>query len=130
MSSAGLHLVGRVCIAALFFMAGVSHFTMTSKYVEMLPKGWKYVPGLIYVTGVLEILGAIGILVPHTTLLTGNCLIAFLMCVLPANIYASYARVELGGGELGLKALLFRVPLQFLLIAWIYRVTGQTWIRF
>jgi uncharacterized membrane protein len=51
---------------------------------------------------------------------TGICVIAFLIVVLPANIYAAIHRVDVGGHSLGPMYLLVRVPLQLILIGWTY----------
>jgi uncharacterized membrane protein len=42
---------------------------------------------IVYLSGVLEILGALGVLVPRTRLLAGNCLIILTLAVTPANIH-------------------------------------------
>ncbi len=128
-AGASLNLAGRLSMSAVFLLAGVTHFTAADKFIEMLPVGWYHADRLIYLTGVLEIFGGIGLLLPRFAPITGNFLIAFLICVLPANIYASYAQVEFGGGELGLWYLLYRVPLQLLMMSWVYLATGQTWFR-
>lgn len=47
-------------------------------------------------------------------------LIAFLILVFPANIYAALNRVDMGGHEWGPMYLLARVPLRLLLIGWAY----------
>jgi uncharacterized membrane protein len=76
--------------------------------------------GIIYVTGALELAGAVGLLVPRVSRLAGLSLIAFLVLVLPANVYAAFNRVEMGGHGAGPAYLLLRVPFQFLLIGWAY----------
>jgi len=63
---------------------------------------------------------AAGLLVPHLCRLTGIYLIAFLILVLPANIYAAINRVEMGGHSMGPPYLFIRIPLQLILIIWTY----------
>jgi uncharacterized membrane protein len=75
---------------------------------------------IIYITGVVELAAAAGILVPRLCRLTGIYLIAFLILVLPANIYAAINRVEMGGHSMGPPYLFIRIPLQLILIIWTY----------
>lgn len=48
-------------------------------------------------TGVLEILGAIGLLLPFTFRLAALCLIVLLLAMLPANINAAQKQIRLRG---------------------------------
>ena len=50
----------------------------------------------------------------------GMCLIAFLVTVFPANVYAARKRVDIGGHAEGQAYLLARAPLQWLLVVWTY----------
>ena len=72
----------------LFFMGGgISHFTNTDYFVAIMPPylGWHL--ELVYVGGVFEILGAIGVVIPRLRQLAGNCLMVLVICVTPANVY-------------------------------------------
>jgi NADH dehydrogenase len=116
---------GKMGVTALFLVTGSAHFTDPAGMAAMLPP---FVPGrleLIYFTGVLEILGAIGIWIPGLTRIVGAFLILMLIGLLPANVYAALARVPFGGHDLGPIYLLVRVPFQFLIVAWVYWATGQ-----
>jgi uncharacterized membrane protein len=93
----------------------------------MLPSSIPYSTEIIYLTGVLELLGAIGVWVPKLMKLTGACLILMAISLLPANIYSAINHVDFGGHENGVVYLLLRVPFQFFLIWWTYYATGQQW---
>lgn len=95
----------------------------------MLPPSIPARTVLIYVTGVLELLGAIGIWVPSLMRLTGILLILMLIGVLPANIYSAFNQVKFGGHEAGPAYLLIRIPFQFLVIWWTWFATEQVWFR-
>lgn len=113
-------LRGRVGLALMFLFTASGHFAMTRPMSQMLPP---WVPGrmaIIYVTGILELAGAVGLLIPQTYRIAGTCLLLFLVGVLPANIYAAFKRVDLGGHGQGPKYLLVRVPLQLVLLGWTY----------
>lgn len=95
----------------------------------MLPPSIPYRVELICVTGIFELLGAIGVWLPHLTRLTGLLLIIMLVGVLPANIYSAVQRVDFGGHGAGPLYLLVRVPFQLFVICWTYFVTEQKWFR-
>jgi uncharacterized membrane protein len=111
---------GRLSLALVFMFTASGHFAKSRPMSDMLPS---WVPGrlqIVYATGVLEIAGAIGLLVPRVHRVAGMCLIAFLVAVFPANIYAARKRVDIGGHAEGPAYLLARAPLQLLLVAWTY----------
>lgn len=124
-----LNVIGRVILAAVFLSAGASHFKIPAKYIEMLPPSVPQRENIILVTGILEILGAIGLMIPRFSHVAGNALILFLICIFPANVHAAFARVEFGGGINGPMLLFIRTPLQMILILWAYLCTGQTWFK-
>lgn len=110
-------LCGRIAMSAMLLLTGPSHFFMTDEMVQMLPSWVPERVTIVYVTGVLEILAAAGLLVPATATLTTWCLVAFFVAVLPANIHAALTRAGIGGH--GPAYLWFRVPLQAVFIAWV-----------
>lgn len=120
------HTRMKVGVSLVFFITGSTHFTDAAAMAEMLPPIVPSRVEIIYVTGVLELLGAIGIWVPRVSKLTGACLILMLIGVLPANIYSALSYVPFGGHDLGPLYLLVRIPFQVLLIGWIYVATRQT----
>lgn len=113
-------LRGRVSLALLFLFTGAGHFLATEQMAQMLPPWMPSRIALVYLTGVLEWAGAVGLFIPRLSRAAGMCLIAFLILVFPANIYAALNRVDMGGHELGPMYLFARAPLQLLLIGWAY----------
>jgi uncharacterized membrane protein len=63
----------------------------------MIPSSILYRMELIYITGALELLGAVGVWIPGLVRLTGICLILMLLCLLPVSTYAAIIRVDFGG---------------------------------
>jgi uncharacterized membrane protein len=91
-----IQLVVRALLAALFLFMGVLHFVpRTSKAMaELIPPALRFEGVLrprtvVLVTGVFEIAGAIGLLIPSFALFAGIALAFFLIAVFPANAYAS-----------------------------------------
>ncbi len=119
----------RVGVTLFFLFTALGHFIMTEQMAAMVPPSIPYPIQLIYLTGVLEALGALGVWVPKLTRLTGVCLILMLLFLLPANIYSAFNRIDFGGHGAGPVYLLLRVPFQFFVIWWTYFATEQHWFR-
>ena len=103
----------------LIFTAS-SHFTsMRHDLAKMVPV-WLPAPmGVIYLTGVLELAGAIGILLPAPVRsFAGICLCLLLVAMFPANVKAAQESLSLGGNPA--TALWLRLPMQvlFVWLAW------------
>jgi len=111
-------LRGRVSLALLLAFTGLGHFVKTDAMAAMLPAWVPLRVPLIHATGVLELAGAGGLLVPGLSRAAGWCIIAFLVAVFPANVYAALHRVEMGGHESGPIYLAVRGPFQALLAWW------------
>jgi uncharacterized membrane protein len=77
----------------------------------------------VYITGIMEIAGAAGLLLPMLARGTSIALIVFFVVMLPANIYAAANHIDYQKGTTdgsGINYLWFRVPLQLLFILWVY----------
>lgn len=72
--SVSVSLRGRISLAALFVFTGISHFVIPEELAQLLPAFIPLRMELIAVTGVLEILGAIGLVIPPLIPNSGNCL--------------------------------------------------------
>lgn len=131
--AAGLNLAppvrARVGLSFFFIFTAIGHFIRTEEMAAMLPPSVPYRIELIYLTGVLELLGAIGVWIPGLVRLTGLLLILMLIGVLPANVYSAINRVEFGGHDAGPAYLLVRVPFQLFVIWWTYVATEQDWFH-
>ena len=119
----------RAGLTLFFLFTALGHFVRAEEMAEMVPPPIPYRVEIIYITGVLELLGAVGVWVPRLMKLTGLCLILMLIGVLPANIYSALRRVEFGGHGAGPVYLLARVPFQLFVIWWTYFATEQRWLR-
>jgi uncharacterized membrane protein len=119
----------RVGLSLFFIFTSIGHFIRTEPMAAMLPSAVPYRTELIYFTGVLELLGAIGVWIPSLTRLTGLLLILMLIGILPSNIYSAINRVDFGGHGTGPAYLLVRIPFQLFVIWWTYFATEQTWLQ-
>jgi len=115
----------RLALALLFIAAGVLHFTKTPFYVRIMPPYLPYPRELVYLSGVAEILGGAGVLFPPVRRAAGWGLILLLIAVFPANIHMAQEALARSGLSPYTALLLFRLPLQFVLIAWVERATRR-----
>jgi uncharacterized membrane protein len=86
-------LIVTIALAAAFIFMGVAHFIPASArtMAAMIPQRLRFVSArrLVQFTGLCEIAGGIGLLVPVLQLAAAIALIAFLVAVFPANAYAA-----------------------------------------
>jgi uncharacterized membrane protein len=99
----------------LFFTAAAHFNSMRPDMVAMVPPSVPAPEFMVTFTGICEILGAIGLLLPRTRRVAAVALIVFLLAVLPANIHAAQSGVLLRGAPP--TPLIPRVALQLLFIA-------------
>jgi uncharacterized membrane protein len=78
---------GLAIVFAWFFFGGVSHFTNVDFFNAIMPPYMPYPLAAVYVSGALEVLFAIGILIPVTREWSGNLLILLTLAVTPANVH-------------------------------------------
>lgn len=118
----------RVGLACMFFLTASAHFnSMRADLVRMVPPGVPNPELMVTFTGICEVLGAIGLLIPRTRRLAAACLILMLLAVLPANIHAARSALTLDGAAV--TPLWPRTGLQILFIAalwWAGIRTGPT----
>ena len=107
-------------LAALFVVAGTMHFVLSTAYVKVMPP-WLPAPLLlVQISGLAEILGGLGLLVPATRVFAAWGLVALLVAVLPANTQMALDHAR--WPAIPVWALWARVPVQAPLIwwAWVY----------
>jgi uncharacterized membrane protein len=83
--------------------------------VAMVPPFVPFPSAMVYATGVLELLGALGLVVTRTRRPAGFALVALFLLLLPANVYAAVADVPFHGEPA--SPLWQRIPEQVLYIA-------------
>jgi uncharacterized membrane protein len=112
--------------SAAYIIAGILHFTKTSFYLKIMPP---YIPwhlAMVQISGVCEILGGLGLLIPVTRRAAAWGLVALLVAVFPANIYMVTDPVAAGAASMSPVLLWGRLPLQLLFIAWVLWATGPS----
>jgi uncharacterized membrane protein len=100
-----------------FVFAGIMHFVIPRTYESIVPDALPAKRELVYLSGVAEILGGAGVMHTRTRRAASLWSIATLAAVFPANVHMALNadRYPVPGGRV---ALLARLPLQVLAIAW------------
>jgi uncharacterized membrane protein len=112
---------GRVALATMFLFTATTHFApMKEDLIAMVPPAFPRPDVLVLLTGLAEIAGAVGLLVPSTTRPAAAGLIVLLAAMLPANISAARRGVRLRGRPV--TSLWLRVPMQLLFMAWAWAI--------
>lgn len=112
--------ISLVVLAVFFTVAGAYHFISPATYRPLMPGYLPWHLGLIYLSGAAEMAGGIGIVLPKWRRLAGWGLIALLIAIFPANLHMLMNDVPLSGKPVPAWILWVRLPLQGVLIAWVY----------
>jgi uncharacterized membrane protein len=108
-------------LGAFFVVAGLNHFVNPAPYLKIMPPYLPWHTFLVYLSGFLEAVLGVLLLVPKFTRLAAWGLIALLVAVFPANIHMAL-NPQLYP-DIPRAALWSRLPLQALFIAWAYWYT-------
>lgn len=100
--------------SAHFVPAGVTVMPNHADLVRMVPPFVPLPDLVVYLTGVLELMGAAGLVLAATRRAAALCLAALFVALLPANIYAALSGASFNGGEA--TPLWLRIPEQALYI--------------
>lgn len=118
-----LSLAAQIGISVMFLFTAMGHFMLTEGMALMIPKIIPFKKQIVYITGIVEIMGAFALLFPKLTRPTAWFLIVFLIIMLPANIYGAIHQVDYQNATYhgkGLNYLFLRIPLQVSYILWLY----------
>ncbi len=114
--------IALLALALMFVVAGALHFTSPDFYVSIVPPYLPWHLELVYLSGVLEILGGLAVLVAPLRRWAGYALIALLSAVYLANIHMAMNSEDFA--HLGSPwAFTLRLPLQFVFFAWVWWAT-------
>ncbi|WP_067475215.1 DoxX family protein [Actinomadura hibisca] len=125
---------GAHALAAMLVCTGTAHFmpdsvTVMPSHADMTAMVPPFVPFpdlMVYATGVLELLGALGLVRTATRPVAGIGLVVLFVVMFPANVYAAIEDVPLNGDPA--TPLWFRIPEQLVFIAvalWCARSDGR-----
>lgn len=100
----------------MFLLTGAAHFNrMRADLVRMVSPALPRPELLVTLTGIAELAGAVGLLVPAWASAAALALALLLVALFPANVHAARASVTLGGRDA--TALWLRAPMQLIWVA-------------
>jgi uncharacterized membrane protein len=118
----GVALLGSwiVCLrgglAAMFLLTASAHWgKRRPDLIRMVPAAFPRPDLIITITGLLELIGAVGLLIPATARAAAACLAALLVAMFPANVHAARHNLTIGGKTA--TGLPLRTSLQVVFIA-------------
>lgn len=118
----------RWLIAAAYLFVGIIHLRSPNGFMPIMPDWVPYPLEVILLTGVAEIAGAIGLMVPRFRRAAAWGLAAYAVCVFPANIKHAVEGVIIGGTQLGWGYHAPRLAFQPVLVWWALFAGGiVTW---
>jgi uncharacterized membrane protein len=116
----------RFLLAAAYGLAGYKHIAAPAGFLAITP-GWVPWPeAVVFWTGVAEIAGAAGLLVPKLRKAAAVGLALYAVCVWPANFNHAFNNIAVGGVTLGWGYHAPRLLLQPLIIWWALWAGGVT----
>lgn len=113
-----LRYLGLAIVFTWFFGGGIAHFTATDFFVSIVPPWVPYPLAAVYISGVIEVVLALLILVPAIRPMAGWGLIVLTLAVTPANIHM-YMNPE-QFPEAPPEAYAFRLVVQVVLLCLIW----------
>jgi uncharacterized membrane protein len=115
----------RAALAVMFFLTASAHWgRRRPDLIRMVPPVFPRADLLVTITGVLEILGAIGLLLPATAQTSSICMILLLAALFPANVRAARQRLTIAGKRV--PSLPVRSIIQLVFIA---TLIAAAWMR-
>lgn len=91
-----LRAVLRWGLAVIYIAFGVVHLRSAPGFLSIMPAWVPYPLEVVLLTGVCEILGAIGLLIPRLRWISGVMLALYAVCVYPANLHHAFGGVTVG----------------------------------
>src|ERR1700677_3691437 len=104
----------RACVAGLFLVAGTIHLLNPTLFFPAMPPWIPFPFACIVISGVCELLGGLGLLMPVPAIRRAGAwgLTALLVAVFPANIHMALAHVQIHGFQRHVWVEWARLPLQ------------------
>lgn len=110
--------IARLVLAAAYSWVGIVHLKSPEGFLPIMPD-WVPAPRAVVIgTGLAEIAGAIGLLIPTLRRAAAWGLAAYAVCVFPANIKHAMESIEISGVTLGWAYHVPRLLAQPVIVWW------------
>ena len=120
-------------MSIMYIFIGIRHFTDPQYFLDIVPPHLPFKLVLVYLTGLMEIVGGAAILSPKTRKLGAYLLIFLLVSVFPANIYLYVSETPQNLLEISKMDALIRMPFQIpliLLAFWHSKESHPNWVAY
>ncbi|MGZ3425803.1 MAG: DoxX family protein [Polyangia bacterium] len=114
----GIKRAARWLMVAFMIVSGIGHFAIRDSYVAMVPAALPWPRLLVYLSGVAELAGGVGLLIPSLRRAASIGIVLLLVAVFPANINMAVNHISPPGMHISSFALWARLPFQALFIVW------------
>ena len=114
--------IARWVLALFFIVAGVNHFLAPEIYLGMMPAWLPFKEAANVISGIAEILGGLGLLIPRFRRAAAWGLIALLIAIFPANLHVALQGSMPGLDQAPAWLLWLRLPFQVVFVAWVWWV--------
>ncbi len=105
----------RTALALMFVLTASAHWgKRRPDLIRMLPPRFPRPDLLVTISGILEIAGAIGLLIPSTATAAAICLALLLVALFPANIHAARENLTIAGQPV--PGIMMRTAIQIVFI--------------
>lgn len=124
-----MYIVGYVAMGLFYLVAGINHFRSTASYLAIMPPYIPWPMAMVYVSGVAEMLGGIGVLLPdgfvfpRIRAFAAWGLVAMLIAFVPVHINMCLHPDAFP--NVPVWVIWIRLPLQLPLIAWAWAYTRR-----
>ncbi len=113
-----MSLLRRLC-GPVFVLAGAMHFVKPRVYRQIIPPYLPAPEALVYLSGVAEAAGGVGLMFSATRAKARWWLVATLLAIFPANLHMAQHPEQYPQVPGGARSLKLRLPFQALFIAWV-----------
>jgi uncharacterized membrane protein len=113
-----MRMLRRLC-GPFFVLAGAMHFIKPRVYRQIVPPYLPAPDALVYLSGVAEAAGGLGLMLPSTRKRARWWLVATLLAIFPANLHMAQHPEQYPQIPGGAHSLKLRLPFQAVFIAWV-----------
>ncbi len=119
--------LARFTMGILFILASSMHFMASEAELKIIPEFLPLRREALYITGVFEFLGGLGLFVPNARVRRAFAwgLVTLLVVIFPANVYQAVKNIQLGGFMSTRLYQWGRLPFQGVFIWWALWCTSE-----
>jgi uncharacterized membrane protein len=113
----------QIILALAMIIIGAKHFTDPEPFEKIVPDYLPYHWSLVYLSGFIEVLAGVGLLIPQVSRAAAWTLVILYIAVFPANLYQAVNNISVPGLPHNPPLIWLRLPFQALLVAWAWWFT-------